>query len=112
MAALAGAAVVVTLCVLAVPTYGIVRAALARAQGERFIAIARSAESALPDDFAPTLGGATDVTLPQAVRDLVRRIRISSAQQLGDGSELLGVDILVRTANGRFRYLLHGDRNA
>src|SRR4051812_31656709 len=96
MAALAGAAVVVTLSVLAVPTYGIVRAALARAQGERFIAIARGAESALPEDFAPSLGTATQAALPPQVRDLVRRIRITSAQQLGDGSELLGVDILLR----------------
>jgi methyl-accepting chemotaxis protein len=112
MATLAGAAVVVTLCVLAVPTYGIVRSALARAEGERFVAIARSAESALPEDVAPALGATGAVVLPAEVRVLVRRIRISSAQALGEGSELLGIDIVARTTDGGFRYLLHGDRQA
>ncbi|MDB4879271.1 MAG: hypothetical protein JWL60_717 [Gemmatimonadetes bacterium] len=110
MAALAGAAVVLTLLALAVPTYGSLRAALARAQGERFVAIARSAESTLPADLATSLGSAADASLPGPVRDLMRRIRISNAQSLGDGSELQALDILVRTPDGRFRYLLHSDR--
>ncbi|MDB4886430.1 MAG: hypothetical protein JWN79_1868 [Gemmatimonadetes bacterium] len=112
MAALAGAAVVVTLCVLAVPTYGRVRAALARAQGERFVTIARSAELALPDDFATTLAASPGEPLPQSVRDVMRRVRISGAQSLGEDSELLAVDVVVRTNDGRYRYLLHGDRSA
>jgi methyl-accepting chemotaxis protein len=109
MAVLAGAAVVVTLGVLAVPTYGIVRAALARAQGERFVAIARGAGDALPEDFAASMGSAAPVVPPQ-VRDLLRRIRISNSQTLDEGSALLGVDLVARTADGSYRYLLHGDR--
>ncbi|MEO7713455.1 MAG: hypothetical protein ABIV10_11115, partial [Gemmatimonadaceae bacterium] len=48
MAALAGAAVFLTLGTLLAPTYGRVRAALARAQGERLAAIANSAAAKLP----------------------------------------------------------------
>ena len=110
MAALAGAAVVVTLIVLAVPTYGIVRAALARAQGERFIAIARGADAALPEDFALSLGGSSAAGVPAPVRDLMRRVRISNSQTLDDGSALLDVDIVARSADGHYRYVLHGDR--
>jgi methyl-accepting chemotaxis protein len=86
-----------------------VRAALARAQGERFIAIARNTDAALPEDFAPSLGTAGTSALPPAVRDIVRRVRISSAQSLGDDNELLGLDVLVRQGDGTFRYLSQGD---
>jgi len=112
MAALAGAAVVVTLSALALPTYRGLRTALARAQGERLMAIARSAESTLPSEFSSGLGSAGTTPLPSQVRDLVRRIRVSNAQSLGEGSELLAVDILVRSSDGRFRYLLQGNRTA
>ena len=110
MAALAGAAVIVTLCVLALPTYGRVRAALAQAQGERLIAIARGAEAALPQELAPSLAGGAHIDVAPELRGLVRRLRISSAQSLGDADELLAIDIVQRTPDGRFRYLVHGDR--
>jgi len=109
MAALAGAAVVVTLTVLLVPTYRTVRAALARAQGERFLAIARTAENALPPEFAPSLGTPGAAATIPGVRDVLRRVRISSAQSLGDDNELLELDVLVRNPNGTFTYLLKGD---
>ena len=112
MAALAGAAVIVTLTVLLVPTYGRVRTALARSQGERLIAIARSAESVLPEDMASSLGAAGNAALPLRVRDIVRRVRVSNAESLGAGNELSSVDIVQRDAEGRFHYLLKGDGGA
>ena len=53
VAALAGAAVIVTLSILLMPTYGRVRSALARAQGERLAAIANSAAAQLPRPSPP-----------------------------------------------------------
>ena len=110
MAALAGAAVVVTLCTLALPTYGRVRAALAQAQGERLIAIARNAEAALPQDLAPALASGARRAMPGELRGLIRRLRTSGAQFLGDADELLAIDLVERSPDGRYRYLVHGDR--
>src|SRR6476661_664417 len=71
MAALAGAAVLVTLAVLLAPTYSRVRAALARAQGERLVAIARSVAEQLPDDLSAALNGGsgTKITVSPAARE-------------------------------------------
>src|SRR3954467_9596268 len=78
MAALSGAAVLVTLGILLAPTYGRVRSALARAQGERLAAIANSAAAQLPAAFAATLGTTPrdSLAIPPAVRDVIRRARI------------------------------------
>ena len=64
MAALAGAAVVLTLGVMLLPTYARVRSALARAQGERLVYLARATALAIPGDSS--LSG------PSA-RELIRR---------------------------------------
>ena len=50
MAALAGAAVVLTLGVMLLPTYARVRSALARAQGERLVYLARATALGIPGD--------------------------------------------------------------
>jgi methyl-accepting chemotaxis protein len=112
MAALAGAAVLVTLGVLLAPTYGRVRAALARAQGERLVAIARTVAAQLPPEFTSALAtdGGDGLIIPPAVRDLVRRARIENNDALGPGNELLSLDIAARDKSGKFRYVLQSER--
>ena len=107
MAALAGAAVIVTLAVLLAPTYGSVRSALSRAQGERLVAIARGAESQLPAELAPALSrGSISVTADSAVigetQHALRVIRAANAASVGEDIDLAGVDIVARDASGRF----------
>ena len=112
MAALAGAAVLVTLGVLLVPTYGRVREALARAQGERLAAIANSAAAQLPPDFAAAMGTTRrdSLVVPPAVRDLIRRLRIENNDALGKGNELIALDVVAREPRGQFRYVLQSER--
>ena len=112
MAALAGAAVLVTLGVLLAPTYGRVREALARAQGERLAAIANSAAAQLPPDFAAAMGTTRrdSLVVPPAVRDLIRRLRIENNDALGKGNELIALDVVAREPRGQFRYILQSER--
>ncbi len=112
MAALAGAAVLVTLGALLAPTYGRVRSALARAQGERLAAIANSAAAQLPPDFAAALTTAArdSLAIPAVVRDVVRRSRIDNNDALGAGNELIALDVVQRDPRGQFRYVLQSER--
>ncbi len=111
MAALAGAAVLVTLALLLAPTYVQVRAALARAQGERLVAIARGVADQLPQQTAAALAsGARDAALSPAVRELVRRARVDYNDALGSGNELVALDLAARERSGRFRYVLQSER--
>ena len=112
MAALAGAAVLVTLGILLVPTYGRVRAALARAQGERLAAIANSAAAQLPPEFAAAMGTSPrdSLAIPALVRDVIRRSRIDNNDALGAGNELIALDVVARDPRGQFRYVLQSER--
>ncbi|HEY2026484.1 MAG TPA: methyl-accepting chemotaxis protein [Gemmatimonadaceae bacterium] len=112
MAALAGAAVLVTLAVLLAPTYSRVRAALARAQGERLVAIARSVGEQLPEELstALTAGSAGKAAISPAVREIVRRARVIDNDALGAGNELVALDVAARGAGGQFRYVVQSER--
>jgi methyl-accepting chemotaxis protein len=112
MAALSGAAVLVTLGVLLFPTYVHVRGALARAQGERLVAIARSSADQLPSEFVKSLSSsrADSTTVPGAVREIVRGARVANNDALGSGNELLALDVAARNATGQFHYVLQSER--
>jgi methyl-accepting chemotaxis protein len=112
MAALAGAAVVLTLALLLYPTFVKVRSALARGQGARLVAIAQNANEQLPDDFVLALGWrVTDsVAANPLVRDAIRRVRIANNDVLGTGNELLSLDVASRDATGQFHYALQSER--
>jgi methyl-accepting chemotaxis protein len=111
MATVAAAAVVVTLAVLIWPTYGRVRAALARAQGERLVAIARAAQGALPDDIAQSMAatGADTAVLPPLVANAIRSVRNANASSLGAGNELTSIEVVARGPDGRFRYTFRSE---
>jgi methyl-accepting chemotaxis protein len=96
MAALAGAAVVLTLGVMLLPTYARVRGALANAQGERLTYLARATALTIPGDSA--------FTAPFA-RDLIRRARVEHA-----GSDLLAIELVARDSAGRFSLAANSDR--
>jgi methyl-accepting chemotaxis protein len=112
MAALAGAAVLVTLGIMLWPAYTRVRGALARAQGERLAAIANSAAAQLPPEFAAALGSTPrdSLAIPTAVRDVIRRSRIENNDALGAGNELIALDVVARDPKGSFRYVLQSER--
>ncbi len=112
MAALAGAAVLVTLGILLAPTYQRVRTALARAQGERLAAIASSAAAQLPPEFAAAMGTTSrdSLVVPAGARDVIRRSRIDNNDVLGAGNELIALDVVVRDRQGQFRYVLQSER--
>ena len=101
MAALAGAAVVLTLGVMLLPTYARVRSSLARAQGERLVYVARATALGIPGDSA--LSG------PFA-RDLIRRARVENATVLGAGNDLLAIELVARDSAGRFQLAANSDR--
>jgi methyl-accepting chemotaxis protein len=103
LATLAGAAVVVTLVVLLIPTYARVRGSLARAQGERLVYLARATALGIPGDSL--LAGAR-------VHDLIRRARVENADVLGEGNSLLAVELVGRDSSGRFHMLVNSDREA
>ncbi|MEO8563266.1 MAG: HAMP domain-containing protein, partial [bacterium] len=100
LAALVGAAVVITLAVLLFPTYARVRSALARAQGERLVYLARATAFGIPGDSL--LSGAR-------VHDLIRRARVANVDVLGAGNELRAIELVARDASGRFRLLINSD---
>jgi methyl-accepting chemotaxis protein len=102
MAALAGAAVVITLVVLLVPTYARVRSSLARAQGERLLYLARATALGIPADSAIT--GARS-------HDLIHRARIENADVLGVGNDLRAIELVGRDSAGRFRLLVNSERD-
>lgn len=112
MAALAGAAVLLTLSLLLFPTFVKVRTALARAQGARLVAVAQSAVGQLPDSLAIALGSrASDsAAISASVRSVIRRIRVANNDVLGAGNELLGLDIVARDGTGQFHYVLQSER--
>jgi methyl-accepting chemotaxis protein len=112
MAALAGAAVLVTLAALLFPAHRQVRNALARAQGERLVAIARSVANQLPADFTSALATRSrdSVVVSSAARDLVRRARNENSDALGARNELLSLDLVARGGKGQFRYVLQSER--
>jgi methyl-accepting chemotaxis protein len=112
MAALAGAAVLVTLAALLVPAHRQVRNALARAQGERLVAVARSVSDQLPADFASRVVGQNrdSSAITPAVRELIRRARNDNNDALGARNELLSLDIVARGGKGQFRYVLQSER--
>jgi methyl-accepting chemotaxis protein len=101
MAALAGAAVVLTLVVLLFPTYARVRSALARAQGERLVYLARATALGIPGDSVLTGAYA---------RDLIRRARVDNANVLGAGNDLLAIELVSRDSAGRFHLAANSDR--
>src|SRR5688572_9588416 len=101
MAALAGAAVVLTLGVMLLPTYARVRTALARAQGERLVYLARATAFAIPGDSSLSGPGA---------RELIRRARVDNAHVLGAGNELLAIELVSRDSAGRFHLAANSDR--
>ena len=76
MAALAGAAVVLTLAVMLLPTYARVRSALARAQGERLVYLARATALGIPGDALALRSAARGSSIRRArvdERDVPRR---------------------------------------
>ena len=101
MAALAGAAVALTLGVMLLPTYARLRSALARAQGERLVYVARATAQSIPGDSA--LDGT-------AARELIRRARADNAGILGPDNDLLAIELVSRDADGRFRLAANSDR--
>jgi methyl-accepting chemotaxis protein len=101
MAALAGAAVALTLGVMLLPTYARVRSALARAQGERLVYLARATALAIPGDSS--LAG-------PAGRELIRRARADNANVLGAGNDLLAIELVSRDSTGRFNLAANSDR--
>src|SRR3954466_2837340 len=112
MAALSGAAVLVTLGIMLAPSYGRIRSALARAQGERLAAIANSAASQLPAELAAAMSTTRhdSLVIPAAVRDVIRRSRIENNDALGAGNELIALDVVARDKSGGFRYVLQSER--
>ena len=102
MAALAGTAVVLTLAVLLFPTYARVRSALARAQGDRLVYVARATAFGFPGDS--DLAGAH-------ARELIRRARIDNAGLLGEGNDLLAIELVERDSTGRFHLVANSDRD-
>lgn len=112
MAALAGAAVILTLTLLLYPTFLKVRSALARGQGARLVAIAQNATEQLPDDFVLALGwGVSDsVAATPMMRDAIRRVRVANSDVLGAGNELVSLDVIARNAAGQFHYVLQSER--
>jgi methyl-accepting chemotaxis protein len=88
--------------VLLVPTYARVRGALARAQGERLVYLARATALGIPADSL--LGGAR-------AHDLIRRARVENADVLGAGNGLRSVVLVGRDSAARFRLLVDSDRD-
>ena len=101
MAALAGAAVVLTLGVMLLPTHARVRSALARAHGERLVYLARSTALVVSGDSA--LDGSY-------ARDLIRRARSEHAGALGPGNDLLAIELVARDSAGGLRLVANSDR--
>ena len=101
MAALAGAAVVLTFVVMLLPTYARVRSTLARAQGERLVYVARAAALGIPSDSSLTGAYA---------RDLIRRARSEYGGALGAGNDLLAIELVARDSAGRFQLAANSDR--
>ena len=112
MAALAGAAVILTLTLLLYPTFLKVRSALARGQGARLVAVAQSADEQLPDDFVLALGWrvADSAAITPMTRDAVRRARIANNDVLGTGNELVSLDVVARDVTGQFHYVIQSER--
>jgi methyl-accepting chemotaxis protein len=101
MAALAGTAVVLTLGVMLMPTYARVRSALARAQGERLVSLARATALGIPSDSSLAGGYA---------RELIRRARVGNANALGKNNDLLAIELVARDSAGRFHLVANSDR--
>ena len=101
MAALAGAAVALTLVVMLLPTYAHVRGALARAQAERLVYLARSTALDIPRD--------SSLASPR-VRDVIRRARADNANVLGAGNGLIAIEVVSRDSAGRFHLAASSDR--
>jgi methyl-accepting chemotaxis protein len=101
MAALAGTAVVLTLGVMLLPTYARVRSALARAQGERLVSLARATALGIPSDSSLAGGYA---------RELIRRARVGNANALGKNNDLLAIELVARDSAGRFHLVANSDR--
>jgi len=83
------------------PTYARVRSALARAQGERLVYLARATALGIPGDM-PLSG--------PVARDLIRRARVDNAHFLGAGNDLLAIEIISRDSAGRFHLAANSDR--
>ena len=101
MAALAGAAVALTLVVMLLPTHARVRDALARAHGERLVYLAQATALKIPGDS--TLAS-------QRARDLIGRVRAEDANTLGPGNGLLAIELVARDSAGRFHLAANSDR--
>ena len=112
MAALAGGAVLLTLAILSAPTYGRMRAGLARAQGQQLLGLAHAARFQLPsaDSIAeltgPSAAGAAADDGVAVVREALRRALAQNAGAF-DGTDWLALDVVVRDADGRFRNIAH-----
>jgi len=101
MAALAGAAVVLTLGVVLFPTYARVRSALARGQGDRLVYLARATALGISGDSA------LDGTY---ARELIRRARVDNAGVLGAGNDLIAIELVSRDSAGAFQLAANSDR--
>lgn len=89
-----------TLIALLAPTYLSVRSALARAEGERLIAIALAAELQLPADVVLTLATRGDRASATSVAyTVLRRVRRANDDLLGAGSQLLTIDLAARDSS-------------
>jgi methyl-accepting chemotaxis protein len=101
MAALAGAAVALTLVVMLLPTHARVRGALARAQGEHLVNLARATALEIRGDSS--LAGVR-------AREVIGRVRADNASTLGPGNALMAIELVARDSSGRFHLAANSDR--
>ena len=101
MAALAGAAVALTLVVMLLPTYAHLRGAFAHTQGERLVYLARATALELKGD---------SLLASDAARELIRRARTDNANSFGPGNGLLAIELVSRDSGGRFHLAANADR--
>lgn len=109
MAALAGAAVFLTLLVLLVPIYTRIRAAALQSQRDRLLQAVRMAESQLPPDIVDSLGSlAPSSDVPGRARNA-----LAPVPRAGGGDvapvDTLGLALLARGVSGAFRVVAQAD---
>jgi hypothetical protein len=119
MAALAGGAVLLTLAILVLPAISRARSSLTHAHGDRLLAIARSAAAQLPESItgdltAAAASRAAGSAIAEQVREVLRLVRAQQTEGTGVSEDGLALDLVIRDADGKFRYLAHGagDRTA
>ena len=113
MAALAGGSVLLTVAILLLPAISRARSSLTRVHGDRLLAIARSAAAQLPDsvtgdDAAAAAGRTAGASTADRVREVLRLVRAEQTEGTGVSEDGLALDLVIRDADGKFRYLAHG----